>query len=99
MRLELLIFGLAASAVQAQDTGELPGLPVIECFCTDRTGGRVELGQTICLMVDGRAYLARCEMSQNVPAWRDTGSDCVGAGLEPGLRRLPALESKAPEGA
>lgn len=58
---------------------DMPPLPAIECYCTDRTGGRVELGETICLMVDGRAYLARCEMSLNVPAWRDTGSDCVGA--------------------
>jgi len=86
MRFAFLIVALTASAasvasaVWAEDRGELPSLSAIDCYCTDRAGARVELGQTICLMVDGRAYLARCEMSLNVPAWRDTGSECVGAG-------------------
>jgi|GEM_PF-3870354 len=85
----------------------MPALPAplssgIECFCTDRVGARVEFGQTICLMVDGRAYLARCEMSLNLPARRDTGTDCVGAGLGPGMRQIPALhymglENRVPE--
>ena len=86
MRLTLLMSILFAGAAQAQEnsapTGpvsEPKGARVIECFCTDRSGARVELGETICLMVDGRAYLARCEMSLNNPMWRDTGSECVGA--------------------
>lgn len=54
-----------------------PAMADPECYCTDRTGARVELGQVICLQVDGRAFMARCEMSQNVPMWRQTGEDCV----------------------
>ena len=50
---------------------------VVECYCTDSTGGRVELGESICLFVDGRLFIAKCEMSQNNPIWRDTGEDCV----------------------
>ncbi len=52
-----------------------------DCFCTDRTGTRVELGQEICLTVDGRAFIARCEMTLNTPSWKPTGADCVTSGL------------------
>jgi len=45
----------------------------IDCYCTDSDGGRVELGQEICLYVDGRAFMALCDMSLNNPIWRDTG--------------------------
>ena len=39
----------------------------VECYCTDKTGSRVELGQTICLEVGGRMFMAQCQMSLNVP--------------------------------
>ena len=53
------------------------GDSAVECYCTDSSGGRVELGESICLFVDGRSFVAICEMSQNNPIWRDTGEDCV----------------------
>ncbi len=53
------------------------GDKVIECYCTDSQGARVDLGQTICLFVDGRSFTARCEMSLNNPTWRDTGQGCL----------------------
>ncbi len=81
MRLIFLASTLVAGTAAAQEARDPPPLPVIECYCTDRSGTRVELGETICLAVDGRAFLARCEMSLNVPMWRDIGADCVGAGL------------------
>ena len=49
----------------------------IECYCTDTLGARVELGEVTCLTVGGRIFLARCEMSLNVPIWRDTDQSCV----------------------
>lgn len=55
----------------------------IDCYCTDSEGLRVELGETICLVVDGRAFMAQCDMSLNVPIWRDTGSGCISSSLEP----------------
>lgn len=58
-----------------------PGSKVIDCFCTDKTGSRVELGQSICLNVDGRRFTARCEMSQNVPMWREQKDGCVTSNL------------------
>ncbi len=48
-----------------------------ECYCTDTSGARVELGETICLTVDGRTYQARCEMMLNNPMWREIGSACT----------------------
>ena len=48
-----------------------------DCYCTDKTGSRVELGQVVCLTVDGRAFMARCEMSLNNPMWRETGNSCL----------------------
>ncbi len=78
MRAGLLLCVLACPAL-ADVTG--PGGRTIECYCTDTAGARVELGQRICLSVDGRAFLALCDMSLNVPIWRDTGEGCLGAYL------------------
>ncbi len=53
-----------------------------DCFCTDKTGTRVELGQSICMSVDGRNFTARCEMSLNNPMWRETGDSCLSSSNE-----------------
>jgi hypothetical protein len=79
MRWILAALILTPCATLADVTG--PGGTVIDCYCTDSTGGRVELGEEICLMVDGRAFIARCEMSLTNPMWRDTGKPCVGSSL------------------
>ena len=42
-----------------------------DCYCTDRGGQRIELGESICMYVDGRSFTAKCEMSQNNPMWRE----------------------------
>ena len=62
-----------------------------ECYCTDQTGARVELGETICLTVDHRSYLARCQMVLNNPAWHEIASSCtVSLRNEPGSEGSPA---------
>jgi len=55
--------------------------PVIvpDCYCTDKNGDRIELGVSICLVVDGRDFVARCEMSLNNPMWREIRSGCLTA--------------------
>ncbi|MCB1336326.1 MAG: hypothetical protein KDK10_02325 [Maritimibacter sp.] len=83
MRVWLAIFLALAGPALAE--GEYTPMPGVECYCTDSVGARVEMGETICLSVGGRNFLARCEMSLNVPMWRDIGSDCLGAGLLRGL--------------
>ena len=77
----LLVLLLSALPAAADVIG--PGGRVIECYCTDTQGARVELGERICLVVNGRAFLALCDMSLNVPIWRDTGEGCLGAGAPP----------------
>ncbi len=76
-----MIFTLISTAGFADVTA--PNGRVIDCFCTDKSGSRQELGQEICLFVDGRAFMARCEMSLNVPMWRETGAACVTSNLKP----------------
>jgi hypothetical protein len=61
-----------------------PGGKVIDCYCTDTSGARIELGETICLHVDGRMFMAQCQMSLNVPMWREVAEGCLSSSLERG---------------
>ena len=70
---------LVATAAQADVKG--PGGKTIDCYCTDTQGDRVDLGETICLFVDGRAFLAQCQMSLNVPMWREVSQGCLSSSL------------------
>lgn len=71
-----LLLVTAPAMLNADDT-QPAQTKVIECFCTDKLGARVELGDVICLHVDGRSYSARCEMMLNNPMWREIGPNCV----------------------
>ena len=55
----------------------------IDCYCTDRQGERVELGEMSCLQVDGRMFMAQCQMSLNVPMWREVSEGCLSSALPP----------------
>jgi hypothetical protein len=77
-RASILIAVLASPAL-ADVKG--PGGKTIDCYCTDKTGSRVELGQTICLQVDGRMFMAQCQMSLNVPMWREVAEGCMSSQL------------------
>ncbi len=73
--LTTLIFAIVLSASASADPTQESKR--VDCYCTDATGGRVELGESVCLFVNGRHFVALCDMSLNNPAWRDTGVDCV----------------------
>lgn len=75
----VVVLLLATTPALADVTG--PGGKTRDCYCTDSTGDRVELGQEICLHVNGRMFTARCEMSLNNPIWRDTGHGCLTGSL------------------
>jgi hypothetical protein len=49
-----------------------------DCYCTDSTGQRVEMGKTACLVIGSRRVLARCDMSVNNPTWREESEGCPG---------------------
>ena len=82
-----LVFSLICLAPSLAADPAPSGRKAVECYCTDRNGQRVELGQTICLDVNGRRFAAQCQMSLNVPMWRDIGEACPGLAqrLDPDL--------------
>lgn len=47
------------------------------------------MGETICLQVDGRMFMAQCQMSLNVPMWRKVQEGCLSASNL--LSPLPAV--------
>ncbi|MEO0343662.1 MAG: hypothetical protein AAF198_09510 [Pseudomonadota bacterium] len=69
--------GAAALTIAVSLHAGPPVAKEIECYCTDSQGDRVELGQVLCLRVDGRAFRARCEMALNNPFWREIEGDCL----------------------
>ncbi|MDW3222132.1 MAG: hypothetical protein R8G34_04480 [Paracoccaceae bacterium] len=68
-----------------------PGGKTVECYCTDKSGTRIELGQTICLQVDGRMFMAQCQMSLNVPMWREVEQGCLSSSLGTGDQPLQSF--------
>lgn len=74
--------------------GVINGVPV-DCYCTDKQGQRIELGETICLQVDGRMFTAQCQMSLNVPMWREVSPGCLSSSLDSPLQSVdPTVESR-----
>ena len=72
---------LALTATPALADVKSPSGKTVECYCTDTQGLRVSLGETVCLTVNGRSFMAQCDMSLNVPTWRDTGQGCLSSEL------------------
>lgn len=77
MRVLLAVISTACLASPALADVVSPKGKVIDCYCTDRTGSRVELGEYICIQVDGRMFMAQCQMSLNVPMWREISPGCI----------------------
>ena len=57
------------------------GGKTIDCYCTDKTGSRMELGEMTCLQVDGNMFMAQCQMSLNVTMWRKISDGCLSSSL------------------
>lgn len=86
MKRLILLLPLLGSAAFGDVT--TPGGKTIDCYCTDQSGSRIELGEMICLQVDGRMFTAQCQMSLNVPMWREVQNGCLSSDLhlsEPAL--------------
>lgn len=75
----LILIALLSTPATADVVG--PGGKTVDCYCTDSQGARVELGETICLQVDGRMFMAQCQMSLNVPIWREVSVGCLSSEL------------------
>lgn len=85
-----LVFVLSLFAVPAMADYVGPDGKVRDCYCTDKSGARVDLGEMICLQVDGRMFMAQCQMSLNVPMWREVSEGCLSSGLK---RSKPLINS------
>lgn len=74
-----ILAGLTISgAAAAGDYNPPPpkeGYSYPECMCSNR-GEMVPMGGLACLRVDGKTFLARCEMSTNNPVWRPVQDGC-----------------------
>lgn len=77
----LIALALSGGIAAADVTG--PGGKTVECYCTDTSGARVELGEMICLQVGGRMFMAQCQMSLNSPMWREISEGCLSSDLAP----------------
>ena len=75
MKRVILLSLLMVSPAVADVTS--PSGKTVECYCTDKQRNRIELGETICMQVDGRMFMAQCQMSLNVPMWREVQKGCV----------------------
>lgn len=87
----LVVVALTGGIVRADS------IPARDCYCTDSTGGRIELSETICLHVGGRMFMAQCQMSLNVPMWREIREGCLSSRrIQPGEPGLdpPAVDPK-----
>lgn len=87
MRYLLLLILVATPALSDATIGG----KTVECYCTDSQGDRVEMGEMICLRVDGRTFMARCAMSLNVPIWRKVSDGCLSSSL--GQTPEPAVDA------
>ncbi len=67
------------------------GGKAIDCYCTDKSGARLEIGDMTCLHVDGRSFMAQCQMSLNVPMWREISDGCLSSSLP--KQSQPAVQS------
>jgi hypothetical protein len=87
MRFLLALLAVAAAPALADQT---IGGKTVDCYCTDSSGARVELGETVCLHVDGRSFMAQCQMSLNNPMWREISEGCLSSSLGEGVQ--PAVD-------
>lgn len=83
-----LVFLLAVWPSLVIADGTIGG-KTVDCYCTDKSGSRIELGETICLEVDGRMFTAQCQMSLNVPMWRELQDGCLSSRLTPPIPATP----------
>lgn len=76
MRLLICLTSLLVLLALPIENAAAGGLGGTLCTCRNRDGSRHTLGSLVCLNVDGRRYLARCEMALNVPNWKKILDSC-----------------------
>jgi len=82
LSISVILAGLSPAAGLAAEVFVPPppkeGYSYPECKCSNR-GEMLPMGALVCLRVDGKTFLARCEMSLNNPTWRRVQDGCPSA--------------------
>ncbi|MGQ0674864.1 MAG: hypothetical protein ACT4N4_02080 [Rhodospirillales bacterium] len=76
------------SAVALAALLSAPGAALADCTCR-YSGGKIDLGQTICIVTPQGQRLARCDMAINNPSWTFLDAPCPTAGIAPAPVRSP----------
>jgi hypothetical protein len=90
-RLVLCLIALPAPGLADANIGG----KTVDCYCTDKSGARIEMGEVICLEVDGRMFTAQCQMSLNVPMWRELRDGCLSTQVTPQMTPMPDTASRS----
>ncbi len=59
-----------------------PSAALADCACKSQRGGIFQLGERTCISVNGKSYLAECEMNLNITSWKKVQDECPLASLE-----------------
>lgn len=65
---------LLVASTLAASTSAMAGQ---DCYCKNRDGKQHAIGEVACVTVDGKSYLAQCEMNLNVPSWAKLQEGCA----------------------
>jgi hypothetical protein len=91
---KVLTLIVLALPINASTDVTSPSGKTVDCYCTDKGGSRIELGQVTCIQVDGRMYMAQCQMSLNVPMWREVAPGCLSSELRQPPLYAPLVDAK-----
>jgi hypothetical protein len=67
---------LGLSLVVIAVIANAPALAGQDCYCKNRDGKLHTVGEVACVTVDGKSYLAQCEMNLNVTSWSKLQDGC-----------------------
>ncbi|AVA21205.1 hypothetical protein QA648_05255 [Rhizobium sp. CB3171] len=80
--LKLIVLGLPFAVM-----ADAPALAGQDCYCKNVDGKQHAIGEVACMTVNGKSYLAQCEMNLNVTSWLKLQDGC------PITERSPTLQS------
>ncbi|MDL2410841.1 hypothetical protein PY650_35995 [Rhizobium calliandrae] len=73
-----IVVGLSFVAVASA-----PAMAGQNCYCKSKDGTLHPIGAVACMTVDGKSYLARCQMNLNVTSWSKLQEGCPVTEISP----------------
>ncbi|AYG58843.1 hypothetical protein QD460_31865 [Rhizobium jaguaris] len=69
-----LVLGLSFAAIAV--IASAPAMAGQNCYCKNKDGTLHAVGELACMTVDGKSYLAQCQMNLNVTSWSKLQDGC-----------------------